>query len=218
MQQHPAAQLVFVDESSTHVAMTPLYARTPRGKRAYGAVPRNKGANITLLAALTRQGMTAAMTVPGAVDSLVFERYIEHVLLPALSPGQTVVMDNLSVHKRARVAQLLHDHGCTLRFLPTYSPDLAPIEGGFSKVKTLVRRDQPRTREASQRFYHVFAIFMEVVDPKVIAAIHDNEVFPGCCFVVHFLNVRSANVACYIDKELGVWNFCMALSCIDTAA
>lgn len=56
-------------------------------------------------------------------------------------------MDNLSVHKSARVAQLLHDHGCALRFLPTYSPDLAPIEGGFGKVKTLVRRDQPRTRE-----------------------------------------------------------------------
>ncbi|MEF2279447.1 IS630 family transposase [Deinococcus sp. YIM 134068] len=148
MQQHPADQLVFVDESSTHLAMTPLYARTPRGKRAYGAVPRNKGANISLLAALTRQGMTAALTVPGAVDGIVFERYIEHVLLPELSPGQTVVMDNLSVHKRARVAQLLHDHGCTLRFLPTSSPDLAPIEGGFSKVKTLVRRDQPRTREA----------------------------------------------------------------------
>lgn len=98
MQQQPADQLVFVDESSTHVAMTPLYARTPRGKRAYGMVPRNKGANISLLAALSRHGMTAAMTVPGAVDGLVFECYIEHVLLPELSPGQTVVMDNLSVH------------------------------------------------------------------------------------------------------------------------
>lgn len=147
MQHSPVDDLVFVDESSTHVAMTPLYARTLRGKRAYGAVPRNKGANISLLAALTTSGMTAAMTVSGAVDGLVFERYVEHVLLPELSRGQTVVMDNLSVHKSARVARLLHDHGCALRFLPTYSPDLAPIEGGFSKVKTLVRRDQPRTRE-----------------------------------------------------------------------
>lgn len=148
MQDQLSDDLVFVDESSTHVAMTPLYARTPRGERAYGAVPRNKGANISLLAALTTRGMTAALTVPGAVDRLVFERYIEHVLLPELSKGQTVVMDNLSVHKSARVAQLLHDHGCTLRLLPTYAPDLAPIEGGFGKLKTLVRRDQPRTREA----------------------------------------------------------------------
>lgn len=148
MQREVVDQLIFVDESSTHIAMTPLYARTPRGTRAYGAVPRNKGANISLLAALTPQGMSAAMTVEGAVDSLAFECYVEHVLIPQLVPGQTVVMDNLSVHKSARVAQLLHDHGCTLRFLPTYSPDLAPIEGGFGKVKTLVRRDQPRTREA----------------------------------------------------------------------
>ncbi|WP_161636071.1 transposase, partial [Deinococcus phoenicis] len=99
MQREVASQLVFVDESSTHVAMTPLYARTPRGTRAYGAVPRNKGANISLLAALTPQGMSAAMTVEGAVDGLAFERYVEHVLIPRLSPGQTVVMDNLSVHK-----------------------------------------------------------------------------------------------------------------------
>ena len=147
MQHSPVDDLVFVDESSTHVAMTPLYARTLRGERAYGAVPRNKGANISLLAALSTKGMSAALTVPGAVDGLAFECYVEHVLLPELSRGQTVVMDNLSVHKSARVAQLLHDRGCTLRFLPTYSPDLAPIEGGFGKLKTLVRRDQPRTRE-----------------------------------------------------------------------
>lgn len=148
IQGEVADQLVFVDESSTHVAMTPLYARTLRGTRAYGAVPRNKGANISLLAALTPQGLTAALTVEGAVDRPVFERYVEQVLIPQLTSGQTVVMDNLSVHKSARVAQLLHDHGCTLRFLPTYSPDLAPVEGGFGKVKTLVRHDQPRTREA----------------------------------------------------------------------
>jgi hypothetical protein len=151
IQGEVADQLVFVDESSTHVAMTPLYARTLRGTRAYGAVPRNKGANISLLAALTPQGLTAALTVEGAVDRPVFERYVEQVLIPQLTSGQTVVMDNLSVHKSARVAQLRHDHGCTLRFLPTYSPDLAPVEGGFGKVwaclsgaSTMGRDDGPK--------------------------------------------------------------------------
>ncbi|WP_157465321.1 transposase [Deinococcus apachensis] len=116
MQHQSADELVFVDESSTHAAMTPLYARTPRGEGAYAAVPRNKCANFSLLAALSTQVMSAAMTVPGAVGALAFERYAEHVLLPELSRGQTVVMDKLSVYKSARVAQLLHDHGCTLRF------------------------------------------------------------------------------------------------------
>jgi transposase len=148
VQTQSAHDLVFVDESSTHLAMTPLYARSKRGTRAFGSVPRNRGSNVTLIAALSSTGETQALTVEGAMDRAVFDAYVEHVLVPALRTGQTVVLDNLSVHKSARARALIEARGCRLVFLPTYSPDLNPIEGMFSKLKALLRRAGARSREA----------------------------------------------------------------------
>ncbi len=93
-------------------------------------------------------GIGAAMLLAGATDTAAFEAYVEHVLAPTLLPGQVVVMDNLSAHKRARVRALIEARGCELWYLPTYSPDLSPIEEAFSKLKTLLRRAEARTREA----------------------------------------------------------------------
>lgn len=128
--------------------MTPRYARAPRGARAYGAVPRNWGENVTLIAALTPAGLGPAMTVAGATDALAFEAYVREVLAPALAPGQTVVLDNLGAHKGAAIRRLIEGRGCRLLFLPPYSPDLAPIELAFSKIKEALRRAGARTREA----------------------------------------------------------------------
>lgn len=136
---------MFVDETSTHLSMTPTHARTLRGERAYGRVPRNRGHNVTLIAALTTVGLGAAMTLEGAVDGPAFNAYVEHVLAPVLEPGQTVVMDNLGAHKSRRVRELIEGRGCALRLLPTYSPDLMPIEEAYSKVKALLRRAKART-------------------------------------------------------------------------
>ena len=82
--------------------------------------------------------------------ALRVQAYVEHILVPNLHKGQIVVMDNLRVHKTARVRQLIEDKGCHLRFLPAYSPDFSPIEETFSKVKTFLRRTKARTREALQ--------------------------------------------------------------------
>ena len=142
------AQLVFVDESGTNLAMTPRYGRAPRGQRVAGSAPRNHGANTTLLAALSSAGITAALTLEGAVDRNAFEVFVEHVLVPSLTPGQTVVWDNLSVHKSATAQQLLAAAGCQVIFLPPYSPDFAPIELAFSKLKQFLRRAEARTRAA----------------------------------------------------------------------
>lgn len=86
--------------------------------------------------------------VEGAVDGKAFESYIEHFLAPKLERGQIVVMDNLSVHKSKRVQRLIEEAGATLLFLPPYSPDMNPIEGAFSKVKSVLRKVAARTREA----------------------------------------------------------------------
>lgn len=143
-----ARRVVFVDESGTQTNMTPRTSRAPRGQRAVGAAPRNHGKNTTLIAALSADGMGAAMTLEGAADADAFVAYLRHFLVPTLTPGQVVVMDNLSVHKDERVAPLIAEAKCRLVYLPAYSPDFTPIEQAFSKLKTFLRRAEARTREA----------------------------------------------------------------------
>ena len=150
MKEVDASRLVVVDESGSNIALTPLYARAPKGKRVHGSVPRNRGKNTTLLASLSLQGIGACMIIEGAVNAVAFEAYVEHILAPSLSAGQLVVLDNLSVHKGARVRQLIEARGCQLLFLPAYSPDYSPIEETFSKVKAFLRRVGARTHEALQ--------------------------------------------------------------------
>jgi hypothetical protein len=100
------SQFVFVDECGSNIALTPLYARAPKGQRAYGSVPRNRGANTTLLASLSLQGRGEAMILEGAADTLAFEVYIEQVLAPSLSAGQIVVLDNLALIPASRCDRL----------------------------------------------------------------------------------------------------------------
>ena len=142
------SRLVFVDEMGTHTSLAPLYAYSPRGKRAFFKVPRNRGKNTTLLASITLEGMGPSMAIEGSMTKKVFEPYVEHFLAPTLRSGQIVVMDNLSAHKGDKVRKLIEDRGCTLLYLPSYSPDLNPIEEAFSKVKGLLRKIGARTREA----------------------------------------------------------------------
>lgn len=145
-----AKQLVFLDECGSHIALTPLYARAPKGQRAYGSVPRNRRANMTLIASLSLQGMGEALILEGSADAQAFEIYVEQVLVPSLSSGQLVVMDNLSTHTGEKVRQVIEAKGCRLLFLPSYSPDLSPIEEAFSKLKTFLRRAEARTHETLQ--------------------------------------------------------------------
>jgi len=140
--------LVFVDECGTHTSMTRLRARAPKGERAYGKVPRNRGKNTTLLASMGHEGMGPSMAVVGSTTRAVFEAYVERMLAPSLRPGQVVVMDNLGAHRGERVRELIEKRGCSLLFLPPYSPDFSPIEEAFSKVKTLLRKAKARTRSA----------------------------------------------------------------------
>ena len=144
-----ARRLVFVDESGFHTSMTRLRARAPKGKRAYGKVPRNRGKNTTLIAAITLRGaMGESMTVEGATDASAFEAYVEHFLAPSLSEGQVVVLDGLGAHRTEKVRELIESRGADLVFLPSYSPDLSPIEEACSKIKALVRKEGARVREA----------------------------------------------------------------------
>ena len=141
------AELIFLDETSTPLTLTPLRARAPRGERAVGRVPRGGGESVTLVATLTPAGMGPAMTVSGALDQAAFAAFVETALVPVLQPGQTVVLDNLRVHRSKAAQTQIAEAGCALRFLPRYSPDLNPIEQAFSKVKAHLRHMQARTTE-----------------------------------------------------------------------
>jgi transposase len=117
----------------------------------YGTVPRNRRANITLLASLSREANGGgAYPLPGPADSQVFEISIERILAPSLQAGQIVILDNLSTHIGEKVRQAIEARGCQLLFLPAYSPDLSPIEEAFSKLKAFLRRVGARTPEALQ--------------------------------------------------------------------
>lgn len=113
-----------------------------------GRVPRGRWHAITLVATLTPSGMGPSVVLDGALDRDAFDAYVAQVLIPALRPGQTVVLDNLSVHKSAQARLLIETAGCQLRFLPTYSPDLNPIEQAFAKLKQRLRRAQARSVDA----------------------------------------------------------------------
>jgi transposase len=111
-------------------------------------VPQNYGENVTMLGALSLQGVEALMTVNGATDGDIFLVFVREVLAPALSEGDVVIWDNLGAHRSVAVREAVEARGATVMFLPPYSPDMNPIERCWSKIKTFLRAAKARTREA----------------------------------------------------------------------
>jgi len=144
-------RLVFVDEMGVHTSLAPLYGYSRKGERVRLDVPRNRGKNTTLLASMTLlPGRDGRDDGSGGLHRQrgLREAYVERALAPTLEDGQVVIMDNLPAHKPARVRELIEERGCELIYLPSYSPDLNPIEEAFSKIKGMVRQAGARTREA----------------------------------------------------------------------
>ena len=156
------SRFIFVDETSTSLAMTRAYARAPRGQRAYGAVPRNHGRNLSVIGALGLRGMGAALSVEGAVETDVFDVFVRQVLVPALRPGDVVPLDNLNVHHASCIEQAVRAAQGQVLFLPSYSPDFSPIEPCWAKLKTFLRGAAARTRRrlesALKRAFHTLRL------------------------------------------------------------
>ena len=132
--------------------MSRRYGRAPVGQRLICPVPHGHWKTTTFVAALGLCGLAAPLVIDGAMNGELFVAYVEQVLLPTLAPGDMVVMDNLSSHKRARVRELIEGAGCVLLYLPPYSPDLNPIELAFSKLKALLRKAKKRTVDSLRAF------------------------------------------------------------------
>ena len=143
--------LVFLDESGIDTRMVRRYGRAPGGARAHGSAPFGTYQRLTVLGALSLEGLLAPMTTQAATDTDVFLAYLDQVLIPELvkkKPGALVIMDNLKPHKVADVRTKLEAAGLKLLYLPPYSPDFSPIEPAWSKIKTLLRKVAARTLEA----------------------------------------------------------------------
>jgi transposase len=144
-------RLVFIDETWAKTNMTRRHGRCARGARLVAKVPHRRWRTLTFLAALRCDRIEAPCVIDGPINGISFLAYVEQSLLPTLSTGDIVIMDNLGSHKRQAIRQLIRTAGAKLFFLPPYSPDLNPIEQVFAKLKTLLRKADERTSEATWR-------------------------------------------------------------------
>ena len=147
----PLEKLVFIDESGAKTNMTRTRGRAPRGVRVIERTPHGHWSTTTMIAAIRTSGPFAQALVRGATDSDVFRCYVEHALVPQLTPGDVVILDNLQPHKAQGVREMIEAAGATLLYLPPYSPDFNPIENMWSKVKQHLRSAATRTVEALQQ-------------------------------------------------------------------
>ena len=140
-------KLVFIDESGAKTNMTRLYGRAKNGSRAVDFAPGGHWNTTTMISSVRLDGSTVPMVVNGATNKEVFMVYVEKFLLPSLSKGDVVILDNLSAHKGKEIRELIESVGAELWYLPPYSPDLNPIENMWSKVKAILRKLKARTEE-----------------------------------------------------------------------
>ena len=143
-----AERFVFLDETAATTAMTRLYGWGPRGARLIDAVPHGHWRTTTFLAGLRGEGVIAPLVVDGPVTGAVFRAYIEQMLAPTLRGGDVVVMDNVATHRVSGIREAITAAGASLLYLPSYSPDLNPIEQLFAKLKARLRQAAARSREA----------------------------------------------------------------------
>ena len=140
---------MFIDETWAKTNMTRRHGRSPRGTRLIAKLPHSRWRTLTFLAALRCDRITAPCVIDGPINGTSFRAYVAQFLVPTLSPGDIVIMDNLGSHKGQAVRHLIRSAGAKLFFLPRYSPDLNPIEQVFAKLKTLLRKAAERTVEAT---------------------------------------------------------------------
>lgn len=141
----PLSEIVVLDESYATTQFTRLRGRSTRGVRLVGRVPHGHWKLLTILAAITVEGVLAAAAVDATTDAELFRAFVDDVLVPTLRPGQVVVMDNLAAHKVSGVRTSIERAGCRLIYLPPYSPDFSPIENMWSKLKQGLRSTGART-------------------------------------------------------------------------
>lgn len=121
--------------------------KSKKGQRCYDSAPDGRWERVSILSAIWHNGETQSLVFEGALDTKMYEAYIEKILTPALKPGDTVIVDNLNVHKSVKARKLIEAKRCEYVYLPPYSPDLNPIEKMWSKIKQFLRSAKARINE-----------------------------------------------------------------------
>ena len=129
----------------SNLGLTRLYGRAAPGQRVREQVPGDRGGNVSTIGALGLEGIRTGLSVPGAIDGETMLFFVEELLVPTLKRGEIVLMDNNPIHKLDEIEDAIEAAGAWVLFLPTYSPDLNPIENCWAKVKSLLRSLKPRT-------------------------------------------------------------------------
>lgn len=142
---------MFIDETGAATNMARLRGRAPKGERLRAGIPRGHWKTTTYVAGLRLTGMMAPMVLDGPMNRPAFVAYVQQVLVPELSLGDIVIMDNLPAHKGSAVREAIEAAGASLLYLPPYSPDFNPIENAFAKLKALLRKAAERTIEGLWR-------------------------------------------------------------------
>lgn len=140
-----AKDLIFVDESGVHLGMTRTHARSPKGTRAQGNRPSQRGKNVSIVGAITLTGILCFYSIMGAYNTLTFDAFIINHLVPQLWEGACVVIDNCSIHHSTELRQAIEQVGTRLIYLSPYSPDFSPIENCWSKMKSNLDKLEART-------------------------------------------------------------------------
>ena len=141
----PPEKLVYIDETHTNTTMTRTHGRCPEGERLIAPIPHGHYKSLALLCALRTSGMCADRVLDEPLRMVSFVQWVRDRLLPTLTAGDVVVMDNLAVHKCLQARELIESVGARVQFLPPYSPDLNPIERAFGRLKGLLRKAGERT-------------------------------------------------------------------------
>ena len=142
-----AEEFIILDESGANLSMTREYGRSVGGQRLHCPRPYLRGSHYSIMSAISPNKVVASLYCEGAVNGDIFTSFIEECLVPELTLGNKVVMDNVSFHKVASVEKLIKQTGAQILYLPPYSPDLSPIELMWSKIKALLRKFAARTAE-----------------------------------------------------------------------
>ena len=142
---HTVVTPVFIDETSVKANLTRLRGRSLCGEPLQMDAPFGSWGTQTFFAGLTHTDLIAPWVIKVAMNGPAFAAYIREELVPELSPGTVVILDNLATHRNAEATQALQKAGCWFLYLPPYSPDLNPIKQAFSKLKSHLRKAGARS-------------------------------------------------------------------------
>ena len=159
--------------------MTRTHARSLKGTRARGSRPSKKGMNVSTITAVTKKSILVTTNILGAVNGIIFEAFMIRRLVPKLWEGAVVILDNCKIHFSQEIERAIEEKGAKLVYLPPYSPDFAPIENFWSKVKSVLRKLRPRT------YQELDAALEEAFNQVSTKDLHNW--FTHCCYCTSFI-------------------------------